>query len=718
MTVKSNLGIIRFPIIEKIHVDGYQLYPGNPSGSGLKYEVKPGVNIVVGVNGLGKTTLLNLMLRMLAGPFHIPAEQGIGMGRRATVPVNRRYFATRAMDGASTATAEVLISFDGKEIRAKRKLGNLSLVEIEIDQVKIVGTPDKLEDHYQMEVLRLSGLKQFYDFVLLLQFVFFFLEDRQALIWDQEAQAEVLRTLYYDQDSQIEYTQLFNSIAQLDSDIRNTNAVITRHKKRVQNAVIKSLDSNIAKSLKEVQSDLKELGTMQDKREEEIEELSKGRDIVRTNLEKVKIARDQKQTKLTQLNERMLSKMFGEAEHRMLHSLASIVGERGCTICGSKDAAAKQRVLSIIQNHHCPLCGSNDVVREYAEKSSTDSDEILQEIRDIESDLVELDRSEGKLSNELLALNAQYEQLFNDVVQIRANYEQLRINEKVLASNAPKSDEDIDKLQEQLQGFVGVVDELQKEKEASEKRLEQIISKGEELVSSVAAGIVQRFDEYIKGFMAEQCSLQYKVREEKIGQGISSVKFRFPVFSVVVTSGVYVEQGTIRLHVNDVSESQREFIDLAFRMSVMAEISSQCPALLVVETPEASLDSVFVPRAGRMIKRFLSVHGGHENRLIASTNLNKEAMIPALFDVISEQEAIEFVEKDDREGFAARVSEAVRLENRQDCIINLLSIAAQNAALRKFMPEYRQVYDEAISPPWEDFDKVKVGKGRKHAESR
>ncbi len=717
MTATTNLGFIRFPIIEEIIVDGYQLYPGNPSGSGLKYEVKPGVNIVVGVNGLGKTTLLNLMLRMLAGPFQIPAEQGIGMGKRATSPANRRYFSARAMDGAATATAEVLISFGGKEIRAKRKLSNLNLIELEIDRVKIADLPDKLESHYQLEVLRLSGLKQFYDFVLLLQFVFFFLEDRQALIWDQEAQAEVLRTLYYDQETQVEYTQLFNAIAQLDSDIRNTNAVITRHKKRVQNAVMKSLDSNVAKSLKEVQSDLKELGAMLDKREDEIEELSKSRDNVRTNLEQVKILRDQKQTKLTQMNERMLSGLFGEAEHRMLHSLASIVGERGCTLCGAKDSAAKQHVLSMVQQHHCPLCGSSDATREYGE-SSADSDAVLEEIRELESSLFELDKSAGKLSTELVALNTQYEQLFSDVVQIRANYDQLRINEKVLASNAPKSDEDIDKLQEQLQGFVGVVDDLRKEKEGCEKRLEQIISKGETLVSAVAAGIVQRFDEYIKGFMAEQCSLQYKVREEKIGQGISSVKFRFPVFSVVVTSGVYVEQGTIRLHVTDVSESQREFIDLAFRMSVMAEISSQCPALLVVETPEASLDSVFVPRAGRMIKRFLSVHGGHENRLIASTNLNKEAMIPALFDVISEQEAIDFVEKDDRIGFNARVSEAVQFENRQSCIINLLSMAAQNAALRKFLPEYQQVYDEAISPPWEDFDKVKAGKGGAHAKSR
>lgn len=259
-------------------------------------------------------------------------------------------------------------------------------------------------------------------------------------------------------------------------------------------------------------------------------------------------------------------------------------------------------------------------------------------------------------------------------------------------------------LTEKLLGVRDIVDNAKEEKANAEAALASIIDNGEAVVAKVAAAITKRFEEYIRGFMAETCVLQYDVREKRIGQGPSTFKFRFPGFSVRLTSGVFKEEASNRLTQKDVSESQREFIDLAFRMSLIAEITARTAAMLVVETPEASLDSVFVPRAGNMVRRFLEISSERKNVLIASTNLNREAMIPALFGVIPESEAVQLAEQSRQKDFEQRVEQALQRDQRVDRIVNLLELAAKNAALSQYGEEYKEEFKRAVFPPWEDFN--------------
>jgi ABC-type cobalamin/Fe3+-siderophores transport system ATPase subunit len=61
--------VVRFPILERIQVKDYELYPGDPPGSGLNLSLTKGPWLVIGVNGLGKSTLLLIIRHMLSGPF-------------------------------------------------------------------------------------------------------------------------------------------------------------------------------------------------------------------------------------------------------------------------------------------------------------------------------------------------------------------------------------------------------------------------------------------------------------------------------------------------------------------------------------------------------------------------------------------------------------------------------------------------------------------------
>ena len=64
--------MINFPIIERLDVSNYGLYPGEANDPGLHATFSPGLTLVLGTNGLGKTTLISIMYRLLTGPFDIP----------------------------------------------------------------------------------------------------------------------------------------------------------------------------------------------------------------------------------------------------------------------------------------------------------------------------------------------------------------------------------------------------------------------------------------------------------------------------------------------------------------------------------------------------------------------------------------------------------------------------------------------------------------------
>jgi hypothetical protein len=89
---------------------------------------------------------------------------------------------------------------------------------------------------------------------------------------------------------------------------------------------------------------------------------------------------------------------------------------------------------------------------------------------------------------------------------------------------------------------------------------------------------------------------------------------------------------TAPLH-RGLSESQKEFIDLAFRIALIRTSSEVGGAMLVLETPEANLDSLFIYNAGDLLRNFANEGGQSGNLLLASSNLNDANMIPALLGI-------------------------------------------------------------------------------------
>jgi hypothetical protein len=207
-------------------------------------------------------------------------------------------------------------------------------------------------------------------------------------------------------------------------------------------------------------------------------------------------------------------------------------------------------------------------------------------------------------------------------------------------------------------------------------RFRRMMEGASERIVTAHVEVRSHFQAYVRQFLAETCELNLRNRRRPIGE--SGQAHDFPGFDVLMTSGVFRDQPRPRESREDISESQKEFIDLACRMALIRTAAGpDTGAMLVLETPEASLDSLFVYRAGDLLRRFADGGGPNGNVLIASSNLNDANMIPSLLGIDADQ------------------NRASEVPNR---VINLLTLAAPNAALLTQGDAYRRQYHKATTP--------------------
>jgi DNA repair exonuclease SbcCD ATPase subunit len=245
-----------------------------------------------------------------------------------------------------------------------------------------------------------------------------------------------------------------------------------------------------------------------------------------------------------------------------------------------------------------------------------------------------------------------------------------------LEAMLPPSQEELDKKRKQLDSEGREMKYLRLEIAKETKRYSTLLAEGRKSIERLAAKLTKRFEYYAGEFLAEKCKLAY--REEKWRLGEEGELLNYPNFHVNMTSAVSPKMGTPRTEDTQVSESQKEFVDLAFRMALFDAVRQpEDGVMLVIETPEASLDTIFVKKAGDLLRKFAEDGTGEPNVIIASCNLNGTGIVRSLLGVDSLNKR------------------AVR-EVVSQKIINLLELAAPNAAVRQDGKTYQAELEAAL----------------------
>lgn len=217
------------------------MYPGTESSPGLKHILSPGLHLIAGVNGLGKSTLLLLLYHSMVGPaairnddFGVPQPEVV-LGRYAD------RFRRRVPDGGREAWIRLLFKIGSHDYVVRRSLYNLALTEWQLD-----GTPrETKEDTYSTSIVDSMNVGGFADVLTILNQVVFMFEDRRLLMWNSQVQRNVLRSLFMSPADANRFAEKAQAVSAANSAYRNLNYIVNRDRKQLakDEAALSSADA-------------------------------------------------------------------------------------------------------------------------------------------------------------------------------------------------------------------------------------------------------------------------------------------------------------------------------------------------------------------------------------------------------------------------------------------------------------------------------------------
>ena len=623
--------MISVPRLDRLDVEGYGLYPGVPDkageSTGLHAEFGDGLSLIIGANGLGKTTLIKLIYRMIGGPYDIPSlAAGEELGNRrleATQlpPYERTMFAARVADRAASATATLSLVFGDKHFIVTRNLSNLSLAAVSVNsgERQAIG-----EDAYQTMICDAAGVGSFGDLLLMLRYLVFYFEDRRALVWDQTAQRQLLRMLFLPPAQAQEWTAHERVILTKDSDVRNFQAVVGKEERELTKNVRKSQSATALRA---------ELGSLEGVQEndrqrlQDISAFTADLDNARQQARAAHLeAQQDRESRFRALEEAKLLAIqarFPEVASTGRYILAQLMTDHECLVCGTHNDAAAAAYAERIEKDLCVVCSTPLATVEGIVEQRTVADErVSKRVRALEA----ADKTLLGATAARHAAESEFDAHWRAVARLEADIAERASRINAIVDALPPSELAMREQRDDLSRLRGLLEARKGELADLRRAFAAFVAERRDDLMQQAGNISTYFGEYASGFLSEQISLTWSSYRARLGQTGDLIEF--PAFDLEM-SGSDFGASVRRTGPNDVSESQREFIDLAFRMAMMRAASADGSASLVIDTPESSLDAVFAKRAGDILIRFAD---GEGNSLIITSNLVEGSLIPTLAD--------------------------------------------------------------------------------------
>ena len=666
---------ICLPIYQHVSIDGYQMFPGDEDNPGLTHTFCPGLHLVAGVNGLGKSTLLLALYHGVVGPASIRNDE-YGVPRPEVVPHRLTdRFRKRVADGARSAQLELHFSIGSDQFQVRRSLHDLSIIDWSLNN-----THQPLEeDNYEHAVASATRVSSFADLLLLLNLIVFMFEERSLLIWTPLAQRNVLRALFMSPEKAKSLAIRAQKVATCNSTYRNLLYMANRDKNKLKRArrAAQSADS-LSAEYHTLQETISAQAVRLTELYEERNQADDARSECRTTLEVAKFNFDDYLRELEALKLTRVANAFPSAPDAGRYIVDRLLGDKSCLVCGADGGPLIGRWVAAVADGNCVVCGAPPEGQEAIVPAvAIDAARISRVEARLHSGRQALETAQGELKSKQSAYDAIQEEIDQLLVQRRANETRVR----QIAGSLPPTPPELRALEERVANQDQTLAELRAEQANAEAAFSIVFSEYQQTIDDLADRIRDRFSRRISEFLLERAEISFTTTRAPIGE--SGKSYEWPAFRLSMTSGTF-DNPSPRLDRTEVSMSQGEFIDLAFRLALVEVAAGDGPATLVFDAPEASLDALFMRRAGAFLARFAEHHV--DNRLIVTSNLTNADMIPALFGA-----------------YEAEVGDPTPLtiprEQRWNRVIDLLQIAAPTSAVQIIGDRYDDLLNRALFPP-------------------
>jgi len=615
---------IYLPELISINIKNFTLYP---NGLNYEYDFVKGVNLIIGGNGMGKTTFVNIIKYAIIGHYkkqfdYTKTYKDRLIEKRILYPLN--YFKNRMDDEfVKTENAKVIIHFNinQKRFKVERDLEEITLSSFSVDGNIIDGTlisqskyealneNDKsvfLQFKYEKLIEQYSGLL-FDDLIFFVNEILFFGEDHKTILWNDgvtgsNVQNELFNNYFNSPELNRERQEAQRQAKYFDS--------LSRHRSEDIRAIRKVLDkvsnndgsSDSTIDMIKFQSDIEDI-------DYEIEKIQSSRV---SNDTRVSLLQNKLNELIINSNELEIQKNKTESE---------LISKAWETLHPQYDIFAK----NIEYNHICPICNKpndnlfHDLLEHPnccfscgAEIEEITDDNLKKKYKDISNEYKNIHIQIQNNQKEIKQSDDLNRNLDNEFRVLDLKKRKLQTKLRAVEFSKSKNNENSD-----LQVFRDEIFRLEKEKDLNQEKSRIELARADLFSREIESQITQNvskfsslFSSFAESFLGVTCSLTFDNLN-----GTSKRRF-YPVID-----------GRIRFYEEELSESQRFFIDHSFRMSILSFFYTT-PTFYIVETPDSSLDISYENNAATVFLKFLK----QPNSLIITSNLNNSSFVNYIVD--------------------------------------------------------------------------------------
>ena len=603
------------PILDKVTIYDYSLFK-----CPFEIDLSKKLNIIYGTNGIGKSTLLMIILFSIIGPYKGTTKTQIRLEkRRDSRPLYYEdFFKDRMITISEKARVVSEFHINKTLYKVTHSLFDGSLLEASVDGELLSGKVAKYKEYenkyfrkidesyksyliynYQNYLSRTTLLPGGINTLInMLQDVMLFDEDRNLTFWNMDLQEVIIGKYIVDSSYYEEFceqklnTKAAESAYKKASETHNFMVkFLQKEKDRLKNDGLDTKDIDLTLELNSLTIDI-----------EKIKERIKSERVIyeRKNSELLSLVSKEEKLKEKNLDlddqwyKNILPDNYSGYYKKFSYKMMSDI----CPICGNKHEFN-------IKTDHCIMC-----------KEKLD---LKQNIDIIQLDSARRDNSNELINvrNKIIILKKEIEEITRTITSLREQVgkKQDKINSIQVYLN-PENSNDID--EQRLR-------QAKKDRDEALKIVNDEKIKENKMRKEIEDGLAQNFSIFRKKF------IQYAI--SFFGEG-NTVDLRLPISDVEQSDGDNILHSLmIDFILNDkkryeyfmLSESQRIFTDFAFRFSILTNYHNK--SFFICETPDSTLDMFHEKNAVNTFREYIN----EGNSLIITANARKSNLISSLY---------------------------------------------------------------------------------------